>query len=190
MLAETLGIERGRGHDHFQVAPLGQQLLEVAEQEVDVEAALVGLVDHDRVVLAQQRIGLGFGQQDAVGHQLDVGGRRDLVGEADLEADMAAEFRLQFLRDARRRGARGNAARLGVADQARQAAADFEADLRQLRGLARTGFAADDDHLVLQNGLADLGPAQVDRQRLVVGQRGRAARRASGSNLIAPACGW
>ena len=33
----------------------GQQLLEVAEDEVDVEAALVRLVDDQRVVLAQHR---------------------------------------------------------------------------------------------------------------------------------------
>jgi hypothetical protein len=98
VLAEALGIQRRRGNDDFQVAPLRQQLLEVAKQEVDVEAALVRLVDQYRVVLAQQRIGLGLRQQDAVGHQLDVGGRRDLVGEADLEADVAAEFGLEFLR--------------------------------------------------------------------------------------------
>ena len=33
----------------------GSSSLEVAEQEVDVEAALVGLVDDDRVVAAQRR---------------------------------------------------------------------------------------------------------------------------------------
>ena len=50
-----------------------QQPLQVAEQEIDVEAALVRLVDDDRVVRAQKRIALRLGQQDAVGHQLDVG---------------------------------------------------------------------------------------------------------------------
>ena len=172
MFAEALGIERRRGDDDFQVAPLRQELFEVTEQEVDVEAALVRLVDQDRVILAQQRIGLGFREQDAVGHQLDVGGRRDLVGEADLEADMAAEFRFQFLADARCRGARGDAPRLGMADQAMQAAADVEADLGQLRGLARTGLAADDDDLMLEYGFADFRPALVDRQCFVIAERG------------------
>ena len=172
VLRKPLGVQRCRGDDDFQVAPLGQKLLEVAEQEIDVEAALVCFVDQYRVVLAQQRIGLGFGKQDAVGHQLDVGGRRDLVGEADLEADMAAEFRFEFFADARCGGARGDAPRLGVADQAVEAATDFEADLRQLRGLARTRLAADHHHLVLEYGLADLRPALVDRQRLVIDQRG------------------
>jgi hypothetical protein len=132
----------------------------------------VGFVDQYRVVLSQQRIGLGFGEQDAVGHQLDVGGRRDFVGEADLEADMAAEFRVQLLRDARRRGPRRNPARLGVADQTVEAAPDFEADLRQLRGLARAGLAADDDHLVALDCLADFLPPHIHRQGFVIGQRG------------------
>ena len=67
-----------------------------------------------------------------------------------------------------RRGARGDAARLGVADQAVEAAAEFEADLRQLRRLARAGLAADDDDLMLLDGCRDLGAARIDRQRLVI----------------------
>ena len=51
--------------------PARQQPAEVAEQEVDVQAALVRLVDDDRVVLAQLPVALELGEQDAVGHQLD-----------------------------------------------------------------------------------------------------------------------
>src|SRR3546814_19734881 len=47
---EALGVDGGRGDDHLQVAAPLQQLLQVAEQEIDVEAALVGLVDDDGVV--------------------------------------------------------------------------------------------------------------------------------------------
>jgi hypothetical protein len=70
------------------------------------------------------------------------------VGEAHLVAHQLAQRRAQFLGDAlgRRRG--GDAARLGVADQAFLAAAQLQADLRQLGGLAGTGFAADDDDLM------------------------------------------
>ncbi len=71
-------------------------------------------------------VALRLGQQDAVGHQLDVGARAELVGEADLVADRAAELGLQLLRDARRDRARGDAPRLGVADQAGDAAPEFE----------------------------------------------------------------
>ena len=41
---------RGRGDDHLQVGPARQDLPQVAEQEVDVQAALVRLVDDQRVV--------------------------------------------------------------------------------------------------------------------------------------------
>jgi hypothetical protein len=52
-----------------------------------------------------------------------------------------AQRRAQFLRDALggRRG--GDTARLGVADQALLATPQLQADLRQLGGLAGTGFA-------------------------------------------------
>jgi hypothetical protein len=71
MLGKALGVDGRRRDDHLQIRPLRQDLAQVAEQEVDVEAALVRLVDDDRVVGAQQRIVLRLGQQDAVGHQLD-----------------------------------------------------------------------------------------------------------------------
>ena len=50
---EALGVDRGGGDDHLEVGAARQELPEVAEEEVDVEAALVGLVDDDRVVLVQ-----------------------------------------------------------------------------------------------------------------------------------------
>jgi hypothetical protein len=50
------------------------------------------------------------------------------------------------------------------ADETLHAAPEFEQDLRQLRGLARTGFAADDDHLMLGHGSRDVGAPGADRQ--------------------------
>ena len=41
---------------------------DVAEQEIDVEAALVRFVDDDGVVGVQEAVGLRLGQQDAIGH--------------------------------------------------------------------------------------------------------------------------
>src|SRR3546814_6700497 len=83
---EALGVDGGRGDDHLQVAAPLQQLLQVAEQEIDVEAALVGLVDDDGVVGRQPAVRGDLCQQDAVGHELDRGVGRDVVGEAYLEA--------------------------------------------------------------------------------------------------------
>jgi hypothetical protein len=118
VLREPVGVDRRRGDDDAQVGPARQDLAQVAEQEVDVEAALVRLVDDDRVVGAQQRIALRFGEQDAVGHQLDAGARREPVLEADLVADDLAEGRLQLLGDPLGDARRGDPARLRVADQA------------------------------------------------------------------------
>ena len=71
MLRKALGVDGRRGDDQLQVRAPGQQLLQVAEQEVDVQAALVRLVDDDRLVGVQPGVGLRLGEQDAVGHQLD-----------------------------------------------------------------------------------------------------------------------
>ena len=60
VLRETLQVYRRRGHDHFQVRAQRQDALDIAEQEIDVEAALVRLIDDERVVLAQQGIPLHF----------------------------------------------------------------------------------------------------------------------------------
>lgn len=55
MAGEALGVDGGRGDDDFQVGTARQQLLEIAQQEVDVQAAFVRLVDDDGVVAAQER---------------------------------------------------------------------------------------------------------------------------------------
>ena len=63
-LREALGIDRGRGHDHLELGTRGDEALHVPQQEIDVEAALVRLVDDDRVVGAQLAVGVGLGEQD------------------------------------------------------------------------------------------------------------------------------
>ncbi len=70
---ETVRVDRRRRDDDLEVRARGQQARQVAQDEVDVEAALVGLVDDDRVVAAQHRVGLDLRQQDAVRHELDEG---------------------------------------------------------------------------------------------------------------------
>ena len=92
---------------------------------------------------------MDLGEQDAVGHEFDEGAVAGLVGESDGVADGLAEWGCQFVGDALRDGARGEAARLRVADGAADAPAEFEADLGQLRGLAGSRLAGHHDHLVL-----------------------------------------
>jgi hypothetical protein len=137
----------------------------------------VGLVQDQGVVAAELRVGLGFRQQDAVGHDLDAGLRADVVGEAHLPAHQAAQAGFRFLGDARRHALGGDAARLGHAHTApallaQAAPAGGQGDLGQLGGLAGTGLAADDDHLVPVQGGGDVFPARRHRQVLGEGQVG------------------
>ena len=163
---EALRVDRRARDDELEVGAPGEQLLEVAEQEVDGEAALVRLVEDDRVVAAQRPVAVDLVEQDAVGHQLDARvGLRPVV-EAHLVADDAAELDAELLGDALGDGARGDASRLGVRDAL---AAELEADLRQLGGLARPGRAGDDHDLVVADGARDLVPRCAD------GQLGRVA---------------
>src|SRR6266480_737509 len=168
VLREPLGIDGRRGDDELEVRPLIfltlEELLEVAEQEVDVEAALVRLVDDERVVSAELAVPLGLGQQDAVGHDLDVGAWAHFVGEADLVADRASKLGLQLPGDARSGGARCDPARLGMPYESLDPSAQIEADLGQLRALARAGFTAHDDDLMRGDGLRDLLAPRADRQ--------------------------
>ena len=152
MFGESIRIQRGGSDDEFEVGAARQQLLEIAQQKIDVERTLVRLVDDQRVVMFEQRVAVYLGQQDAVCHQLDAGIRRDLVVEAHLETDRTAELGLQFERDACRHGARRHPARLGVADAAQHTAPQRQAYLRQLRGLARPRLAAHDDDLMFGDG--------------------------------------
>ena len=166
VLREALGVDRRRRDDHLQVGPPRQQLPEVAEQEVDVQRPLVRLVDDQGVVRLQQRVALRLGEQDAVGHQLDRRAGPGVVGEAHLVADDLARRRAELLRNAAGDRGGGEAARLGVPDQAALAAADDEADLRQLGRLARARLAADDDDLVRFDRARDVLAATGDGQFL------------------------
>ncbi len=161
---EARGVDRGGGDDELEIGPLRQQLAQVAEEEVDVEAPLVGLVDDDHLVAAQEAVLLDLGQQDAVGHHLDEGVLADAVVEADLVAHRAADLAAQLLGDALGHRPGGEAARLRVADETGGAEAELEAELGELRALARPGLPCHDHHLVLADGLEQRFAVLDDRQ--------------------------
>src|SRR5699024_1832088 len=94
---KTLRINRGRGDDQFQIRPLRQQPLEVAEQKIDVERALVRLVDDDGFVTVEKTVTRRLRQQDAIGHQLDLSCVRQLVVKTRLVADQAAQRHRQLV---------------------------------------------------------------------------------------------
>jgi hypothetical protein len=92
MFGEPLRVDGGRGDDDLEVGAAGQQPLQVAEDEVDVQAAFVRLVDDQGVVAPQLAVPLHLGQQDPVGHDLDQRAVAGLIGEPDLVADRRAEL--------------------------------------------------------------------------------------------------
>ena len=173
VLGEALGVDGGRSDDDLEVRALRQQTRQVAQDEVDVEAALVGLVHDDRVIAAQLGVGLDLRQQDAVGHELDQGVLADLLGETHLVADDAvtSDRGAQLGGDPLGHAARGNAPRLGVADHPGHAPPQLQADLGKLGGLTAAGLTGDDDDLVLTDGGGDLLTAGGDRQLLGVDDR-------------------
>ena len=115
-------------------------------------------------------VALHLVEQDAVGHHLDERVVARLVGEPHLVADRGAQLDLELLGDPLGHRARGDAPRLRVADQALAAAADLEADLGQLGGLARARLPRDDHDLVVTNGSGDVVLVLDDRQVLGVVQ--------------------
>ena len=137
-------------------------------------------VEDQRVVLREPGIALRFGEQNAVGHQLDVRIFRRAVGKTNLVADVRTELAVQFLGNSRGGRACGDAARLGVADESGRSASEFEADLGNLRRLAGTGLAADDHHLIFFDQRGDLGAPAVDRQ--LVGKVRHGQARAAGGD--------
>lgn len=168
VLGKTLQVDGRRGDDDLQVRAARQQGLQVTQQEVDVQAAFVGFVDDDCVVAFEVTVVLGFRQQDAVGHQLDQGIGITLVFKPDLIADQRAKRRGEFFSDAAGDTARGDPARLGVADQTELATTDLQADLRQLGGFTRTGFTGNDQHLMLEQRVLDFIALGRNRQAVVI----------------------
>ena len=164
MFGETLCIKRSRGNDQFEVAPARQDLHEIAEQEVDIERALMRLIEDDSVVFFQQGIALDFGEQYSVRHQLDAGVGRHTIIKTNLVTNHSAQLGLQLKSDAACHRARRHSPWLGVGNRALHPATYAQANLRQLRSLARTRLAAHDDHLMLCNRFGQFFTTQHHRQ--------------------------
>ncbi len=161
---EPLRVDGGRGDDDLEIGAARQQPLEVAQDEVDVQAALVCLVDDQRVVTAEQAVALQLGKQDAVGHHLDQRAVAGRVVEPHLVADRGAQLGAEFGGDPLGHAAGGDPPRLGVPDLPGHPAAQLQADLGQLGGLARSRLPGDDHHLVVPDGRGYLVLDLADRQ--------------------------
>ena len=152
---KTLGVNRRRSNNQFQVFSFLQQTLQIAQQKIDIETALVRFVNNDGVVLIEIRVVLALGQQDAIGHQLDITVVIRLVGKPHLVTDGFAKFDTEFFGNTLADRARGKTARLGVADLATHTQSQLQADFGQLRGFAGTGFTTQHGDLIFPNRLFD-----------------------------------
>ncbi len=76
----------------------------------------MGLVDDDRVVAPQVSVALHLGEQDSVGHHLDLGARARPIREPHLVADMVAQVGAELLGDPLRHGPSSDPPRLRVPD--------------------------------------------------------------------------
>src|SRR5690554_4798712 len=123
----------------------------------------MGLIDNQGVITIQKAIVLDLRQQDAIGHDLDPGRLRGVIGKAHLVTDLLANLFTNLLGDAGGDTARGNPARLSVANQPTNATAMVQADFWNLGGFTGAGFASDDHHLMMTDGLADVVHPITDR---------------------------
>ena len=90
-------------------------------------------------------------------------------GESHLVADGFTDFLTEFFGDAFGDGACGEAARLGVADEALLSQAQVEAHFGDLGGFTGAGFTRDDDDLVVADRVHDVFAAFADGQLFRVG---------------------
>ena len=127
------------------------------------------LVNNERGVLAQQLIVLNFGEQNTVRHEFNGTVLAHLRGETHLVTHGPTNFLPQLFSDALRHRTRGKAARLGVPNHAFLGKTEFQAHLRQLRGLTRAGLASHNDDLMITNSRLNVFAALADGQLFGVG---------------------
>ena len=165
---EYFGVHGGRRHDDLEFLAGGQHPLQEPQHEVDVQAALVGLVHHHHGVAGQPGVQLHLLQQDAVGHNLDAGGGVSLVLEPHLVAHQAGVAGLELPGDELADAEGGDAAGLGDGNHAGAGVAGLVEDDGELGGLSRTGGALHHHHLACGQGLKDAFLLLVDGQVSVV----------------------
>ena len=165
MLGEGLRID-GRRRDHqFQIRPLHQQALQVTEQEVDVQRALMCFIQDQHRVGPQHGVALNLGKQDAIGHELHARVTVRVIAEAHLAPDLAPPGHTKFFSHALGHTHRRHSPRLRAADLAANIVTlHLQAHLGQLRRLARSCFTRQNHHLMITYRRNDLLTAGRDGQ--------------------------
>ena len=117
MLGEAIRIDSGGGDDQFQIRAFRQQLFQVTQQKIDIEAAFVGLINNDHFVSVQKTVILGFSQQDTIGHQLNERVISDLIGKTYLITYLFAQRYFQLFCHTVGNGSGCQTAGLGMTNQ-------------------------------------------------------------------------
>mmetsp|Transcript_8266 Transcript_8266/g.18466 ORF Transcript_8266/g.18466 Transcript_8266/m.18466 type:complete len:218 (-) Transcript_8266:58-711(-) len=147
---ELASVEGGGHHDQLQIRPLLRNLLDEAEEDVSRQRALVSLVEDDRRVPLQQRVGHRLAKEHTVRHVLEHSLRPSHILEADRVSHLFAELNVHLLRHAFRDAHGSDAARLRARDHALAAVnAALEHHRGDLRGLATTSLSHKHDGLIL-----------------------------------------
>jgi hypothetical protein len=117
-----------------------------------------------RALEPQQRIALHLGQEHTVGHQLDDGVGTGSIIEADLAAHFAAPGDIELFSDTPGDGQRRHPPGLCATDHRPGTQSGFQAHLRNLGRLARSGLAGDDHDLMSPDRRHDVLLAGGDGQ--------------------------
>ena len=165
--ANPRAVERRRHDQNPQVfAQAGLRVERERKAEIGLERALVKLVEQDRADALQRRIVEDHAGEHALGHDLDARAGGDEALEPDAKADRLADALAQGRRHARRRGARGEPARLEEEEALAPGPGLVEKRERRARRLAGAGRG--DKHRARARGERRLEGAErvVDRQGL------------------------
>ena len=167
---EYLSVERSRGDYDLEFRAACDYLLQRTQNEVDVQAALVGFVHHDDAVAGEQGIRLEFLKQHSVGEDLDPG--VDVGGVVETHLVAAVVLRQSLRRylglDVRAYSERGYAPGLGDSYHAAFRVAGFLEDYGYLRCLSGSCGAFDYDDLIRRKGVQDHLSALIDRKLLEI----------------------
>ena len=133
----------------------------------------MGFINDQGVIAIQKPVGLGFGQEDAVGHHFN---KRCLLIHAVRKSDFIphgpAQGFVHFRCNALSHGHGCDPAGLGAADQPVNPPAGVNAEFGELGGFSGTGFPGNNDYLVLFYGRNNIIPPGHNGQVVIIGEGG------------------
>src|SRR5690625_3472002 len=130
--------------------------MEDAQLQINIQSPLVSLIDDNGIVFAQERITLGFSQQDTVGHQLDGGIVPAFVIKTDLITNPAPQGCLQLIGNTLSDRGRRHPAGLSMTDGLVPTATQLQAYFGNLCCFPRACLATDYHHLMVLYGSGNI----------------------------------